>query len=165
MCYISDMLSDSAIALHRPTQARTFTGLMTLYESNYIRLAWLLPNMRNIPEQQVSEPAGDLPLFLTVRELGRYTTTLHMTYMFRDGTEPVADPDLSVRIYHDARLVETMCCSTFHRHRVLEPLTTAPGKDLQHRWQRNMLLNKWLEYCADIGHLFSVAATGQANRA
>jgi len=158
------MLSDSAIALHRPTQARTFTGLMTLYESNYIRLAWLLPNMRDIPEQQVSEPAGDLPLFLTVRELGRYTTTLHMTYMFRDGTEPVADPDLSVRIYHDARLVETMCCSTFHRHRVLEPFTTAPGKDLQHRWQRNMLLNKWLEYCADAGHLFSEAATGQASR-
>ena len=155
------MMTDSAIALHRPTQARTFTGLMTLYESNYIRLAWLLPDLRDIPRRQVSESAQDLPLFLTVRELGRYTTTLHLTYMFREGAETVADPDLSVRIYHDARLVETMGCSTFHRHRVLERFTTAPGKDLHHRWQRNMLLNKWLEYCVDAGHRFSGVAADQ----
>lgn len=149
------MPSDSVIALYRPTQPRTFVGLMTLYESNFIRLASLLPDIQEMPPEQVSRSAKDLPLFLTVRDRGAYTTTLHMTYLFREGEEVVPDPDLTVRIYHDARMVETMQCSTVHRHRVLEPFTTKPGRALHQRWQRNMMLNKWLEYCIDVGHQFN----------
>lgn len=127
---------------------------MTLYESNFIRLVSLLPDFQDMPVEQVSSSANDLPLFLAVRDRGPYTTTLHMTYLFREGEESVPDPDLTVRIYHDARMVETMECSTFHRHRVLEPYTTEPGRNLGQRWQRNMMLNKWLEYCIDVGHRF-----------
>ncbi len=151
------MLSDSVIALHRPTQPRTFVGLMTLYESNFIRLISLLPNFNDMPVEQVSGSANDLPLFLSVRDRGPYTTTMHMTYLFQEGAESVADPDLTVRVYHDARMVETMQCSRIHRHRVLEPYTTEPGRALHQRWQRNMMLNKWLEYCVDVGHRFDGA--------
>ena len=100
------MLSDSFIALHRPTQPRTFVGLMTLYESNFIRLISLLPNFKDMPVEQVSGSANDLPLFLSVRDRGPYTTTLHMTYLFQEEAQSVPDPDLTVRIYHDARMVE-----------------------------------------------------------
>jgi len=127
---------------------------MTLYESNFIRLISLLPNFKDMPAEQVSRAANDLPLFLSVLDKGPYTTTLHMTYLFQEGEDSVPDPDLTVRIYHDARMVETMQCSTFHRHRVLEPYTTKPGRALHQRWQRNMMLNKWLEYCVDVGHRF-----------
>ena len=27
-------------------------------------------------------------------------------------------------------------------------------RELQQRWSRNMVLNKWLEYCVDRGHRF-----------
>jgi uncharacterized protein YqiB (DUF1249 family) len=158
------MFTDSAIALYRPIQARSFTGLMTLYESNYIRLSWLLADMYDIPGQQVSRIDQDLPLFLTVRDRGPYTTTLHMTYYFREHGEQVADPDLSVRIYHDARMAETLCCATFHRHQVLEPFKTRPGKAIHHRWTRNMMLNKWLEYCADTGHRFTSGKAVEGGR-
>lgn len=155
------MPSDSAIALYRPTQPRTFVGLMTLYESNFIRLVSLLPNFQDLPDEQVSSTANDLPLYLTVRDKGAYTTTLHMTYLFQEAGDCVPDPDLTVRIYHDARMVETMRCSTLHRHRVLESFTTEPGRALHQRWQRNMMLNKWLEYCIDVGHQFDA---GNASR-
>jgi uncharacterized protein YqiB (DUF1249 family) len=121
--------------------------------------------MADIPDRQVSRATGDLPLFLSVRDRGPYTTTLHMTYMFEDGSEPVADPDLSVRVYHDARMAETLHCATFHRHAVLEPFTTGPGKAMDQRWIRNMMLNKWLEYCADTGHRFSSDMNKEAVRA
>ena len=159
------MLSDTLIALHGPAQPRTFVGLMTLYESNFIRLASLLPDFQDMPLEQVSRSANDLPLFLTVREKGPYTTTLHMTYWFEEDEDTVADPDLTVRVYHDARMVETMGCSTVHRHRVLEQYTTAPGRALHQRWQRNMMLNKWLEYCIDVGHRFEPVPVQRAIKA
>lgn len=153
------MISDSLIPLPRPTRPRTFTGLMGLYESNYLRLSWLLSDLRSIPGTQVSAPTGDLPLYLNVLDLGPYTTTLHLTYRFDEDGQLVDDPDLTVRIYHDARMAETLFCTEHHRHRVLEPFRTVPGKALRQRWERNMMLNKWLEYCVDAGHRFAPAAT------
>lgn len=161
--YIPAMYNDSVIALPRATRPKTFTGLMTLYESNYLRLGWLIPKLGDIVPSQVSRPPGDLPLYLDVLELSPYTTTLRLTYYFDEDGASVPDPDLSVRIYHDARLVETLNCTSRHRHSLLQPFKTAPGQEMQRRWDRNMMLNKWLEYCCDIGHRFSSGA-GDATR-
>jgi uncharacterized protein YqiB (DUF1249 family) len=52
-------------------------------------------------------------------------------------------PDLLLRAYHDARLVEAL------------PGTGGRERELLQCWSRNMMLNKWLEYCAERGHRFS----------
>ena len=31
----------------------------------------------------------------------------------------------------------------------------SPERELDQRWARNMMLNKWLEYCVERGHRFS----------
>jgi len=152
--YISCMFTDSVITLPRPTRPKTFTGLMTLYESNYLRLGWLIEDLERIAPAQVSRPPGDLPLFLDLLDVSRYTTTLRLTYFFDEDGQSVADPDLVVRIYHDARLVETLNCTARHRHSLLGRFRTAPGQEMRRRWDRNMMLNKWLEYCSEIGHRF-----------
>jgi len=100
------MLTDSRIVLPRPTRPLTFTGLMTLYESNYVRLGWLLPDADKLDGERISSPGVDLPLHARLLERARYTTTIHLTYFFADERERVADPDLTVRLYHDARLAE-----------------------------------------------------------
>jgi len=100
----------------------------------------------------VSESADDLPLHLSLVERSRYTTTVRMTYYFDDEEGQVADPDLLVRIYHDALLVEAMACTPRHRHEALRDFDTRPGAELSRRWVRNVMLNKWLEYCAEKGH-------------
>jgi uncharacterized protein YqiB (DUF1249 family) len=64
----------------------------------------------------------------------------------------VPDPDLSVRVYHDARMAEALACGASQRHPLLATFETQRGSELERRWSRNMMLNKWLEYCADRGH-------------
>ena len=51
-------------------------------------------------------------------------------------------------------LAEAMACTDVHRHTLLQPYATGSGTQLQRRWTRNMMLNKWLEYCVDRGHYF-----------
>lgn len=152
--------TDSAVVLPKLARPLSFAGLMTLYESNYVRLGWLLPVLPPPGARLMSAGSGDLPLYLDVTEVARYTTTLRLTYLFPDGPQLSADPDLRVRVYHDANLAEAMDCTPRPRHRVLKPFTTGHGSELERRWMRNMMLNKWLEYCADHGHRFSLNDTG-----
>jgi uncharacterized protein YqiB (DUF1249 family) len=137
----------------------SFVSLMTLYESNYIRLAWLVPNLDSIESQQISMVESDCPLYLGIEDRSRYTTTLRLTYVFDEQGESVADPDLRVRIYHDAHLAEARSCARWHRHSMLESIRSQLARDLSDRWQRNIMLNKWLDYCVERGHRFPGASS------
>lgn len=132
----------------------SFVSLMSLYESNYIRLAWLVPDLGAADGSQISSVAGDCALHLAVDERSRYTTTLRLTYMFDDATGPLADPDLQIRVYHDARLAEVQACARWHRHAMLGAIRSQLARELGDRWLRNVMLNKWLDYCVERGHRF-----------
>jgi uncharacterized protein len=148
------MIAEGSIALPCPTQPGSFTALMHLYESNYVRLHWLLDDVGTLSERQCSRVVADLPLYLEVIERRPYTSTLRLTYLFEDDRGPVADPDLMIRVYHDARLAEAMACRRQHLHHALRNFDTVAGDELNRRWTRNSMLNKWLEYCYDHGHHF-----------
>ncbi len=66
-----------------------------------------------------------------------------------------------MRIYHDAHLVEAQewssAGSRAHSHGILQALQRHAERELDQRWGRNMMLNKWLEYCLERGHRFSLA--------
>lgn len=154
------MLTDSAIILPKFARPRSFAALMTLYESNYIRLRALMPGVLERGRHAapiVSEAPGDIPLHAFVSESSRYTITLHLTYYFADAEGLVADPDLHVRVYHDARMAEALSCEVHGRHPAFAGYG-AGGTELERRWARNMMLNKWLEYCADRGHMLLAPA-------
>ncbi len=91
----------------------------------------------------------------------RYTTTFRLTYLFDPrpeddaGAEQIADPDLTLKAYHDARLLEAVSLAPFHRHHKLKELAQHHVAELDRRWQRNMMLNKWLDYVLDSGHRFT----------
>jgi len=138
----------------RLVRARSFAGLMTVYESNHARMKQLLGELGRIPEHAVSRSPTDLSLHLSVQERSRYTTVMQMTYWFDSAEGSVADPDLSVRIYHDARLVEAVDCAGNPRHAVLQPLWRPARSELEQRWTLNIMLNKWLEFCLDNRHVF-----------
>lgn len=164
LCYIRRMAiavleSDTNCVVSWRARPGSFVSLMSLYESNYIRLAWLVPNLERLAPRQVSQVAGDCPLHLAVDERSRYTTTLRLTYMFDDQAGQLADPDLQIRVYHDARLAEVQSCARWHRHEVLELLRSQLARDLGDRWLRNIMLNKWLDYCVERGHRFASIPT------
>jgi uncharacterized protein len=150
--------SDTNCAASWHARPGSFVSLMSLYESNYIRLAWLVPDLHTVQGAQTSQVAGDCPLHLEVAERSRYTTTLRLTYIFDEAGAPLADPDLMIRVYHDARLAEVQACARWHRHSLLESLRSQLARQLGERWLRNIMLNKWLDYCVERGHRFGNAA-------
>lgn len=148
------MLVDSLIVPECTYRPGSFTGLMTLYESSFIKLDTLLRGAHE--GERVSCTSRDCDLHLQFIRHEPYTTTLKLTYWLTDRRGgPVADPDLTLRIYHDARLVEALTAFRSHHHRVLRELALSHSRmELDRRWRRNIMLNKWLDYLLDMGHGF-----------
>jgi uncharacterized protein len=128
---------------------------MGLYESNFIRLGWLAGELKALHGRRVSVAPGDCDLVLNVTERSPYTSTATLTYLLphAQGAQPY--PDMRVRIYHDAHLVEAQQWADGHTQPVLRTLRDCAERELDQRWARNMMLNKWLEYCVERGHRFS----------
>lgn len=149
------MLTDALCNISWRARPRSFASLMTLYESNFIRLGWLAPDVRRLAGAVTSTVPGEPALELAVLERCRYTTTLGMTYLFADGAGPARDPELEIRVYHDARLAEARGTAADPKHPGLRRIAASVPPDRDRRWSCNMLLNKWLEYCAGSGHHFA----------
>lgn len=153
LCYIGPMLFDSQLVPQTVVRPRSFVGLMALYESNYLRLLQLVPELQRLDGCFRSRVAGDCELFVEILERCRYTITMSLTYRFDSGDGRVADPDIRVRAYLDGRQAEAMSLGGEHRHSAIRRLIRKNRRELDTRWRRNVILNKWLEYLSDQGHL------------
>lgn len=136
-----------------------FAALMDLYERNYINIRCLLPVMPPARAECVSRTPGSLDLHLRMTERCRYTSELILTYRFgQDDGSTIAEPNLSIRVYHDARQAEVMAAHP-RRHPALAidaPAHQRPeGILLSTRWRINRFLHKWLSYCLRQGHRFA----------
>ncbi|MDH3342951.1 MAG: DUF1249 domain-containing protein [Gammaproteobacteria bacterium] len=133
---------------------RGYVSLMDLYENNYLRFKRLVADLDRIVDRAVSVVPGCMDLHLQIIERSRYTTTVRMTYHFLENRQLIAEPDLKLRIYHDACLVEVLAGHLKHGRQRLDHL---PATALKHKWRLNRLLYKWLGYCLHLGHEFSEA--------
>jgi hypothetical protein len=169
------MLDDTLTRVSWRARPRSFVALMSLYESNFIRLGWLAGDLARLEGRHCSHVAGDCDLLLTVTGRSPYTTTADLTYVLPGGAGAMAYPDMRLCIYHDAHLLEAqewaagqgvgqgVSQGVSQGQPALRPPRGAPEtsrkaeRELDQRWARNMMLNKWLEYCAERGHRFSTA--------
>lgn len=147
------MLLDSRLIPETIVSPRSFVGLMSVYESNYLRLRNLIPDLETIDGCYRSRVAGDCDLHVEILERSRYTVTLTLTYFFDTDDGRIADPDMLVRAYLDGRLAEAVRLGRTHRHTEFRRLLREQRRDLGARWARNMVLNKWLDYLREQGHL------------
>jgi len=130
----------------------SFNSLMDLYEKNYIQMRRLVPELRQMQGCLISTVEGCLDLHLEVLEQHKYTTILRLSYHFLDqsGDFSRREPDVQIRIYHDARIAEvTSACL----HRGLQ--ARGPVRSRQGNWRLNRFLFKWLGFCLHRGHRFS----------
>ena len=153
LCYIRVMLQESSLVPETIVKPKSFVGLMAVYESNYLRLQQLIPDIERLDGYYRSRVAGDCDLHLEIIERSRYTITLSLSYFFVENGKRIADPDMRVRVYLDGQLAEAMQFKGDHRHPGLRRLIRAHRHELDQRWRRNMVLNKWLEFLMDQGHL------------
>lgn len=135
---------------------------MSLCEENFVLFCRLAPQVAGQLGSLVSRGKGGLDLHLIVEEQSRYTTLVRLTHYFSGpgpgpslGSGPerlglAADPDLRLRIYHDARQVEVES---------LRQTALPMGRDyqspaLEAKWKVNLFLAKWLRFCLQDGHRF-----------
>lgn len=139
--------------LNRPKTTERFTTLMELYEKNYLLMRLLSPELKVlVPGTYVSQIKTSLPLELTVLNHSRYTSTFNLTYRFFDNStkgRSDREPDLAIRLYHDARTCEVM--SGLMPEGRIEVRRT---RDLDEGRRLNRFLNKWLSYSLRQGHQF-----------
>ncbi len=147
------MLFDCQLVPQTIVRPNSFVGLMSLYESNYLRLLQLVPEIERLDGCFRSRVAGECDLHVEILERCRYTVTLSLTYHFDTEQGDVADPDMIVRVYLDGELAESMSLGAEQRHDPLRQLVSAHKRELNRRWKRNIILNKWLEFLSDQGHL------------
>jgi len=161
------MLDDTLTRVSWRARPRSFIALMGLYESNFIRLGWVAGDLARLEGAYRSQVPGDCDLLLTVTGRSPYTTTAELTYVLPEAAGSLIYPQMRLCVYHDAHLVEAhdwsatgpAACAP-KAPRALPEVREDPRKaerELDQRWARNMMLNKWLEYCAERGHRFSTA--------
>jgi len=146
------MLLDTYLVPQTVVKPRSFVGLMALYESNYLRLLRLIPEIDRLDGCFRSRVAGDCDLHIEVLERFKYTVTLSLTYFLETDDGLFVDPDMTVRVYLDGQLAEVMAVSDNHRNVALKNIVRESHRELDLRWRRNIVLNKWLEYLSDKGH-------------
>ncbi len=144
------------------SRPRGFAALMALYESNYLRLARLCGDPSQLSGERLSQVAGGCDLRLTVLEQCPYTTTLGLTHLFHDPAAVGAGlatflsyPDVRIRVYGDARMAQAQHWPA-DRPEPYGRLPAQTERELEQRWLHNTMLNKWLEYCLDLGHSLTV---------
>jgi uncharacterized protein YqiB (DUF1249 family) len=124
---------------------------MDLYENNFLRLKKLVPDLDSLEQHAYSRIEGCMGLHISVLERSRFTTTLRMTYHFTEDGCLHAEPDLRLRVYHDAGLVEVISGHLKHGRQKLDHL---PADAKLEKWKLNRFLYKWLGFCLHQGHHF-----------
>jgi len=139
----------------KPKTSVRFGNLMELYEQNYVLMRLLVPDLKSAELQtRVSKVDGCLPLYMQLIEKTPYTSTLRLTYRFieADGQRmrAQAEPNMMLRVYHDARTAEVIS-GHIHGQQHVQRKT----RGLDGSWRLNRFLYKWLRYLRHCGHLLS----------
>ncbi len=151
----------------------SLVGLCNIYDENFRLLLKLMPALTNLRRYaewnndavvHLSMASDEPGLHCQIIDSAPYTTTFTLTHHFAesggagsdDGWLP--DPDLTVRVYLDARQAETLDCGRNAHCEILRQFRGNARSAVERRWQVNMLLNKWLHHLLARGHRFPVLA-------
>lgn len=133
--------------------------LGALCEANYARLHRLTGLARDDSDAELDLHNG-LHYLGRVRlrrlQSARYTDTFLLEQVHAHGPW-LNNPQMTVRIYHDARVAEVISC---FRYRRIEAVNDYPNRYMHHpdeKVQINAFLAEWLGFCLRFGHVVGAA--------
>ena len=150
------LITDKHSCIYTP-RPHSFADLMQMYEANYIRLRLLCGNIRKLSDEVISNVRGGVPVSIKMIDQTTHTTTIMLTYIFKDEAEGGRRPDLLVRVYHDSRQAEVLSRRCHITGSVLRPWEKKVDSVLLCRWRLNRFLYKWAGYIHRQGHSFECA--------
>lgn len=129
-------------------------SLMPVYEENYRLMCALVPVLRAVRAPTTLILADFPRISFSVLECARYTSVIAIHHGFGtlgDG-RLLKDIEMTVRVYHDARLVEVLSYQGSGR---LAPFYRVPNAEMLGPFEKrqvNLFLTEWLRACAEHGH-------------
>mgnify|MGYP001193443349 FL=1 len=143
------MIFDHEIVPQSIAEPNSFVGLMTLYESNYIKLNYLFPKIRQYgTDKSIKSPFGN-DIHLCISKKTKYTMIISMTYSFEDSEIIEYEPNLIIKVYFDSRSAEVIGIGKLSKKSKLRDITYQNKNIINELWRRNIILNKWLDYIID----------------
>tara|TARA_A100001234_G_scaffold125470_1_gene110009 strand:+ start:2921 stop:3367 length:447 start_codon:yes stop_codon:yes gene_type:complete len=143
------MIFDHEIVPQSIAEPNSFVGLMTLYESNYVKLNHLFPNIKQYDDDRsIKSPFGN-DIQLGVNKKTKYTMIISMTYSFEESEIIEYEPNLTIKIYFDSRSAEVIGIGKLSKKNKLRDITYQNKDIINQLWRRNIILNKWLDYIID----------------
>ena len=143
------MIFDHEIVPQSIAEPNSFVGLMTLYESNYVKLNHLFPNIKQYDDDRsIKSPFGN-DIQLGVNKKTKYTMIISMTYSFEESEIIEYEPNLTIKIYFDSRSAEVIGIGKLSKKSKLRDITYQNKDIINQLWRRNIILNKWLDYIID----------------
>ena len=143
------MIFDHEIVPQSIAEPNSFVGLMTLYESNYIKLNYLFPKIRQYDaDKSIKSPFGN-DIHLGISKKTKYTMIISMTYSFEESEIIEYEPNLIIKVYFDSRSAEVIGIGKLSKKSKLRDITYQNKNIINELWRRNIILNKWLDYIID----------------
>ena len=143
------MILDHEIVPQSIAEPNSFVGLMTLYESNYIKLNHLFPKIRQYDtDKSIKSPFGN-DIHLGISKKTKYTMIISMTYSFEESEIIEYEPNLIIKVYFDSRSAEVISIGKLSKKSKLRDITYQNKNIINQLWRRNIILNKWLDYIID----------------
>ena len=143
------MILDHEIVPQSIAEPGSFVGLMTLYESNYIKLNYLFPEIRQYNTDKSIKSLFGNDIHLGINKKTKYTMIISMTYSFEEIDIIEYEPNLTIKIYFDSRSAEVIGVGKLNKKSRLRDITYQNKNIINQLWRRNIILNKWLDYIID----------------
>jgi uncharacterized protein len=125
--------------------------------SNYQKLLRLIPELSALETATIGYSSCKPALYLEILDKSPYTITLRLSHYFANKTNGLFEPDVKIRVYLDAQLVEVL---RDHARSNVSSVIKNPGQSediLNYKWSLNYFLSKWLDHCIQTEYLFESA--------
>ncbi|WPE17036.1 DUF1249 domain-containing protein [Candidatus Thioglobus autotrophicus] len=129
--------------LYNSRQAKTYSDVSKLFESNYQKILKIIPLIEQTAHTSIIRHSNCPDLHLIVEQRFTHTGIFTLTHVLKDTTHK---PDIKFKVYFDAKLVEVLSVCNETMLNSKHPYLTQCS-DLNIQWELNLFIERWLDYC------------------
>jgi len=113
----------------------SFIGLMTLYESNYLKLFDLVPNFRDLEGTYIANTSNENDILFTINKKTKHTISFSMSYIFEDNLGIEFEPNMKVNVYLDGRLAQVSSINEDQNNSIFNKIAHSHGDNINLLWR------------------------------
>ena len=126
----------------------SYSNISDIFELNFKKILRLVPLLPSINHDYLAIKAPSNDLHLICHEKSPYTGAYTLTHKIKSHEKVINRPDISFKIYFDAKLLEVTSICKETRINDSHPLIN-DCSDLAFQLELNLFMLRWLDYCLD----------------